>query len=116
VADERLTRFLTHIYNTNGAEIDCKRLQALLPAYVDYELSAENGTPGSSISADQLAAAQTHLDQCPDCKEIYQGLCQVVSLAASDNLPEVEDLLADFEERTEHEHSQRRAEPVRCSS
>lgn len=113
MADERLHQFLTQIYSTNGAEIDCQRLQTLLPAYVDHVLIAENGAAEPVIAEDQRVAVQVHLEHCPDCNDVYVHLRQVV--AAADKLPAVDDLLAGFEESVETAHSETAGELVRCS-
>ncbi len=82
--------WLNQIYATTEAEIDCDRLQALLPAYVDFEAAGDD--PGS-----RLPQVKAHLAQCPDCAEEYAGLRAVAELEAQGRLPSVEASLAQFE-------------------
>ena len=83
-------QWLNQIYAATEAEIDCDRLQALLPAYVDFEVAGDD--PGS-----RLPQAKAHLTQCPDCADVYAGLHAVAELEAQGRLPQVEESLAQFE-------------------
>ncbi len=82
--------WLNQIYATTEPEIDCDNLQALLPAYVDFEVAGDD--PGN-----RLAQVKAHLAQCPNCAEEYQGLRAVAELEAQGRLPTVEESLAQFE-------------------
>ena len=86
-----LLHWLKQIYATQDNEIDCKRLQALLPAFVDFEVS------GGNLPAERLAPVRAHLAQCPDCAEEYRGLRAVAQLEAKGQLPDAEETLAQFE-------------------
>jgi predicted anti-sigma-YlaC factor YlaD len=97
VVDERLARWLAHIYETSASEIDCSLLQALLPAYVEHTLDLAS----HPLSDHQLAAVHTHLEHCPDCREEYQGLRKVLILESGGELPELDTILAHFEDKTE---------------
>ena len=89
---EQFLNWLEQIYTTKDAEIDCDRLQALLPAHVDFEINGEN------LPDEQLAGVRTHLAQCPDCAEEYEALRTVALLEAEGGLPDPEESLARFEE------------------
>ena len=86
---ERFIGWLEQIYATAEAEIDCQRLQALLPTYVDLEIAGNH-------PADRLPEIKVHLAQCPDCAEEYQALRAVAGLDAQNRVPEVEESLARF--------------------
>ncbi len=88
---EQLLHWLEQIYATQDAEIGCVRLQAFLPAYVDFVVS------GGDWPTEHLAQVRAHLAQCPACAEEYQGLQAVAQLEAQGQLPEVEEALAQFE-------------------
>jgi hypothetical protein len=92
VADKRLNRLLAHVYGTDGTEIDCEEFQVLLPAYVESEL---NLAP-QSLPADAEKAIHTHLDHCPDCRDEYEGLREVLLLESDGDLPAVEESLSHF--------------------
>lgn len=102
---ERYIQWLEQIYSTTETEIDCERLQALLPAYVDFEL-------GGHHPADQLPAIRVHLAHCPDCAEEYRALRTVADLEAHDRLPQVEDSLARFPAVSVPEHAQETQAPT----
>jgi len=85
------TEWLERIYNTAETEMDCEQLQAVLPAYVDFEIAGHE--PGT-----HFRQAKAHLVQCPDCAEEYEGLRKVAELESQGRLPEVEESLKQFEE------------------
>ena len=85
-----LVQSVERIYATAADELDCERLQALLPAYVDLEV-------GGTAPAKRFPAVHHHLKQCSDCAEEYAGLKQVVKLEAHGDLPETEEMLKGFE-------------------
>jgi hypothetical protein len=86
-----LVQSVQRIYATNENEIDCERLQELLPIYVEVELSGADPNK-------QFPAVHSHLVQCSDCAEEYKGLRQVVKLAVRGELPKAEESLAQFQE------------------
>jgi len=86
-----LIQWLEQIYATAEAEIDCEQLQAIVPAYVEFELAG--GDPLARFP--QVLA---HLVQCRDCGEEYEGLRNVADLEARGRLPQVEESLAQFAE------------------
>jgi anti-sigma factor RsiW len=88
---EQFLHWLEQIYNTSEAEIDCERLQAILPAFVDFEIG------GGNLPAERLALVRAHLAHCPDCADEYEGLRTVARLEAQGRLPQVEESLAQFE-------------------
>jgi anti-sigma factor RsiW len=88
---EQFLHWLEQIYNTSEAEIDCERLQAILPAFVDFEIG------GGNMPAERLAPVRAHLAHCPDCADEYEGLRTVARLEAQGRLPQVEESLAQFE-------------------
>lgn len=83
-------RWLERIYVTAETEMDCEQLQAILPAYVEFEIAG--GDPQA-----RFPKAKAHLAQCPDCAEEYAGLRKVVDLEARGRLPQVEESLAQFD-------------------
>lgn len=88
--DKQFIHWISQIYETSETEIDCTRLQELLPAYVESEITSEKSdTKHSQINA--------HLLQCTDCAEDYEALYQVTKLEAEGPLPQIEESLARFE-------------------
>lgn len=88
---EQFFQWVHQIYNTTEVEIDCARLQTLIPAYIDLEIAGEN-------PAGRWPQIGLHLAQCPDCREEYDALRTVAELEAREGLPEVGEGLAPFEE------------------
>jgi hypothetical protein len=84
---EQLVRWLRQVYATQQAELDCERCQSLLPAYVEHELDG-NGQ--------DFPLMRGHLDQCPDCADVYDGLRAVLELEAQGRLPQVDESLETF--------------------
>jgi hypothetical protein len=105
VTDERLSRWLAEIYDTNGFEIDCNHFQASLPAYVEREVERDFDLAYRALTNDPLVAAvariQDHLAHCPDCMEEYQALREVVTLELDGGLPEADEILATLVEEDE---------------
>ncbi len=100
---ERLFQWIDRVYATGETEIDCNRLQALLPEYVEFQ--AASG--GDAELAEKLAGVQAHLAQCPDCAEEYAGLLAVVKAARAGELPTPEASLEKFAEPGEFEQAER---------
>lgn len=84
---ERFTRWIKQIHRTEKAEIECDRLQKLLPAFIDAEVT------GALIAA-EIVEIQIHLAQCSDCMGDYEGLRQIALLEINGELPEAATLLA----------------------
>ncbi len=87
---------IERIYRTGENELDCEAFQALLPRYIDVEIAGDD-------AAHQFPGALAHLAQCPDCAEEYVGLRQIAMMEARGDLPEAEDLLAQFPEEKQPE-------------
>jgi hypothetical protein len=60
-------QLLRAIFTTEAVEILCTEFFTLLPQYVDLELSGQE-------AAQRLPAVAHHLQQCPECAEVYQAL------------------------------------------
>jgi predicted anti-sigma-YlaC factor YlaD len=88
---ERFLHWLEQIYKTGEAEMDCEALQAVLPAYADFEIG------GGKLPAEQVALVRAHLAHCPDCADEYEGLRAVAQLEAQGGLPQAEEILSTFE-------------------
>jgi len=84
-------QWLERIYATAETEVDCEQLQAILPAYVEFEIAG-----GDPLT--HFPQALAHLGQCPDCAEEYEGLRKVAGLEARSRLPQAEESLAQFED------------------
>lgn len=85
--DELFKKLIERIYETADEEIDCDQARDLLAAYVDAQLADK--TVDSRF--DEL---RLHLDQCPDCSELYESLLQVSQMYISGELPLAGELLA----------------------
>jgi hypothetical protein len=83
-----LIPWFIHLFATADNEMDCEQLQALLPAYVEWEIMKQDC---------RAPAIQAHLAWCPDCAQESAGLQVMVALDAQGQLPERKDLLAPFE-------------------
>ena len=82
-----LKKLIQRIYATTEQEIDCAQTRDLLAAYVDAQVS----DAGINSRYEDL---RLHLNQCPDCSELYESLLQVSQLQRSSKLPSAGDLLA----------------------
>jgi hypothetical protein len=96
---ERLLNWLNQVYSTREAEVDCDRLQALLPTLVELETGGE-----AVLDNEGLTQVRAHLAQCPDCAEEYESLCAIVRLDNQGELPEVDESLENLEAPTTFEH------------
>lgn len=74
---ENFTRWIENIYATQENEIDCPQFQNYLPAFVEAELN--------NTRLPHTAVLDSHLQQCPDCNEVYKGL-RLVTLAESSEI------------------------------
>jgi hypothetical protein len=86
---EEFSHWIRQIFRTDETEIDCERLQRLLPAVVDME----NGQNGNASAQTAFAAVRAHLLQCRDCHDVYESLRQIAALENNGRLPEVEESL-----------------------
>lgn len=85
--DDLLKKLIERIYKTAEEEIDCDQTRDLLAAYVDAQIAKE---PLDS----RFEKLRLHLDQCPDCEELFESLLHVSQIQASGELPLTDDLLA----------------------
>jgi len=79
LTQELFTRWIENLYATQDHEVDCRQFQNHLPAFVEAELN-NTRLPHTAVLA-------THLRQCPDCNEIYQGLRLVALAEATETFP-----------------------------
>lgn len=103
--DHDIVNLLDHIYATDDEELDCARLQALLPVVVEID-------PCNGDLPRRFADVCAHLEQCPDCREEYRALREVIELHARGDLPPVEQLLAQLEPESEPEVIESQPVPV----
>lgn len=76
---KEFTNWINRVYATKDKELDCDLTQSLLPAYVEAEL---NGSVVHPLASE----IESHLLQCPDCTETYQGLRHLLKVEASGEL------------------------------
>lgn len=79
-------RWIHNIFTTQDEEIACGQLFEVLSQFVDLEISGED-------AARLLPHVHQHLQQCPECEELYQALCEIARLEAEDKLPQVDELM-----------------------
>jgi predicted anti-sigma-YlaC factor YlaD len=80
---EQFTKWIKKVYATEDNELDCNQTQFYLPAFVEAEFS---GNPLPS----QAHELEVHLNQCPDCKEVYLGLHFLLQVEANNELLEID--------------------------
>jgi hypothetical protein len=85
--DDLLKKLIQRIYKTAEEEIDCDQTRDLLAAYVDAQVA-------DTIIDSRFDELRLHLDQCPDCTELYESLLQVSQMQSSGELPPAGELLA----------------------
>ncbi len=88
---KQFKQWLRRVYATVEAEMDCDKVQSVLPALVDDEIAGGE-------ARGRFSAAIAHLAQCPDCAEEYMGLREAARLESQSHLPEAEESLNQFEE------------------
>ena len=71
--NKEFIKWIKEIYATKNDEIDCDQTQANLPSYVDAIVDQH---PIDPIVVQKI---QTHLDNCLDCKEVFEGLQFIAS-------------------------------------
>jgi hypothetical protein len=79
---DRLYGWLGNIYRTQPEEIDCSALYEALARFVDLRISGED-------AARILPLVQQHLDQCPNCYDLYDALKAVAQKEVEGRLLEV---------------------------
>lgn len=79
MTQELFARWIENLFATQEHEIDCRQFQNHLPAFVESELSKSR--------LPHTAVLSTHLQQCPDCHEIYQGLLLVAVAESTESFP-----------------------------
>jgi hypothetical protein len=84
--NDLIKNLIQRIYATAEKEIDCDQTGELLAAYVDAQVT---NTAGDSRFDD----LRLHLNQCPDCSELFESLLQVSQLQHSGELPPTGELL-----------------------
>jgi len=72
-SQENLPRLFRAIFGTQEEEITCAMCFELLDAYVDTEFTGAD-------AAALLPYVHQHLDCCPQCYELYEGLQQIAGL------------------------------------
>ena len=65
------TNWIDNIFTTKDYELDCDQTQFHLPAYTEAELKQQ-------LPPEAMATVDTHLQHCPDCAEVYEGLHHVL--------------------------------------
>jgi len=79
---QQLYQWIRRIYKTQPQEVDCDALYEVLAHFVDLKISGED-------VARLLPLVQQHLDQCPNCYELYEALEAVVRTEVEGRLLEV---------------------------
>ncbi len=69
---KKFQSWVDSIYETQDEALDCREFQAVMPAYIEAEIA---GQPFDSSVTNKV---KTHLNYCPDCHELYEGLKYVV--------------------------------------
>lgn len=87
--NDMFVRWIHNIFTTQEEEIDCGQLFEALSQFVDMEISGKD-------AVHLLPYVQQHLEQCPECKELYQALYDIAHLEAEDRLPEVNELVGEI--------------------
>ncbi|MFQ5812841.1 MAG: anti-sigma factor family protein [Anaerolineae bacterium] len=76
------------LFAPSDGGIDCPRCREWLAAYVDAELN-------SQVGIELRSEVRQHLDCCWECRELYEALKHVVSLADAGTLPDPDVLFFD---------------------
>lgn len=74
-----INRWIEQLFETEADEWSCDQLTPLLPAYA--EATAEKRPFHSSTAQQQI---DQHLQHCPDCQELFEGLVHVLELEADE--------------------------------
>jgi hypothetical protein len=91
---EKFVQWMDRLYKTTDREVDCDQTRQLLASYVD-------GKVAGSVPDPEYLPLLRHLDQCPDCSELYEGLYRVVELEAWGELPSAAILLEEIAVKTD---------------
>jgi hypothetical protein len=78
--NQEISTLITRLYATKEHELLCSQIHELLPVYVEAEFE------GEPLETAVVHDIETHLQQCPDCTELYQGLCFLVELEAKGDI------------------------------
>ena len=73
MSQENPQRLFRSIFGTQEEEITCAVCLELLDVYADTEISGADATA-------LLPHVHQHLDCCPQCYELYEGLRQIAGL------------------------------------
>jgi predicted anti-sigma-YlaC factor YlaD len=79
---DQLRWWLQRVYKTQDEEIDCAQLYDTIAQFVDMQVSGQD-------AAQILPLVQQHLDQCPDCHDLYESLRTMAELEAEGRLDEI---------------------------
>ncbi len=79
---DRLRAWIERIYRTEPEEIDCAALYDAIARFVELGVSGQD-------AASLLPLVQQHLDQCPNCYDLYDALKAVVEMEFTGCLMEV---------------------------
>lgn len=66
--NKKFTQWIKQIYATTDGSLDCDQTQDGLPHYVDAFVDQQ------AIDATIKQRISDHLDSCPDCNEVFEGL------------------------------------------
>lgn len=71
--NKEFTKWIEQVYATQENELNCEQTQNGLPAYVD--------AINQKMTIDPVVEHKIskHLNQCPDCNDIFEGLAYVTS-------------------------------------
>lgn len=83
---EMFKQWIHNVFTTQEEEIDCGQLFETISQFVDMEISGED-------AARLLPYVHQHLQQCPECEELYQALHEIVRLEAEGKLPHVNEAM-----------------------
>ena len=83
--DEKFTRWVKRILDTQDDEINCSTCLDQVSQYVDLELSHGN-------AAERMPQVKQHLDQCGVCFDEYQVLRELARLENEGRSPSNDEL------------------------
>lgn len=67
---EKFKRLIRSVFAVQDEEILCSEFFQLLPGFVDLQIANGN-------EAELLPEVSHHIQQCPECAEVYQALLQI---------------------------------------
>ncbi|RMG98846.1 MAG: hypothetical protein D6706_06585 [Chloroflexi bacterium] len=98
-----LSEWIRKIQNTQETEPDCDWVKAYLPAFAEANFT---GQP-----FDKEAQVRVHLNQCPDCAELYEGIQFLLQQEADNELESIE-IESERETAAPPPHSQSETSPI----